>query len=61
FYEYCQQFAGCEPGRCLFIDDRADNIAAARRHGWRTVQYTDFDALVQELARLGVYNNGFAK
>ena len=61
FYAHCQQFAGCEPARCLFIDDRADNIAAARRHGWQTVQYTDFDVLLRELARLGVYNNGFAK
>jgi putative hydrolase of the HAD superfamily len=58
FYAYCQQFAVGAPHECLFIDDRADNIEAARRHGWQTIQYTDHAVLLRELARLGVYNNG---
>ncbi len=54
FYVHCQQFAECEPRQCLFIDDRADNIGAAARHGWQTVQYADYDSLLRDLARLGV-------
>jgi putative hydrolase of the HAD superfamily len=56
FYTYCQQFANCEPRECLFIDDRADNIAAACQHGWNSIQFRNLDQLLPELKRIGVYN-----
>lgn len=39
FFEYCQRFAEAEPGECLFIDDIAINVEAARQHGWHAIQY----------------------
>jgi len=39
FFAYCQQFAGAEPEECLFIDDMPINTAAARVHGWKTIDY----------------------
>ena len=56
FYARCQEWADCPPGECLFIDDRADNVAAARAHGWKAIQYVDFESLVRDLRQLGVYN-----
>jgi glucose-1-phosphatase len=57
FYTYCQRFAHCEPGECLFIDDRADNIEASREHGWNAIQFHDLKQLLPELTRLGIYND----
>jgi putative hydrolase of the HAD superfamily len=57
FYERCQAHAGCAPACCLFIDDRADNIEAGRRHGWKTIHLTDFETLRRGLSRHGVYND----
>jgi putative hydrolase of the HAD superfamily len=56
FYACCQEWADCSPGQCLFIDDRADNVAAARAHGWRAIEYVSFEILQHDLRRLGVYN-----
>lgn len=41
--------------RTLFIDDRPDNIRAARRMGMSTIQFTDPDALVQQLGIYGIH------
>lgn len=38
----------------LFIDDRADNIAAARAAGMHTLQYADHASFVSEMLRLGL-------
>lgn len=35
---------------CVFIDDRADNVAAARSVGMRAIRYTDPDRLLSDLA-----------
>src|SRR5262245_43049138 len=56
FYERCQAHAGCPAGRCLFIDDRADNIEGGQRHGWKTIHLTDIDTLQRGLREFGVYN-----
>jgi putative hydrolase of the HAD superfamily len=58
FYWHCQQFALCEPGECLFVDDREDNIAAGARQGWQTIQFHGYAHLLRELARRDVYNDG---
>jgi len=56
FYARCQERAGWPPSNCLFIDDRADNIAAAQAHGWQTIHYVDFKSLRDRLREFGVYN-----
>lgn len=44
---------GVQPGEIVFIDDIADNIEAARKEGWISIQYQDtqktIDALNQYL------------
>jgi putative hydrolase of the HAD superfamily len=40
---------GAEPGEVLFIDDRAENTAAARNLGMRTITFTSDSALDREL------------
>lgn len=42
------------PATTLFIDDRADNIAAAESCGWQTHHFTDATALQPALARMGL-------
>ncbi len=43
-----------DPAATLFIDDRADNVAAAARLGFRAIQFRDAEALRPELVRLGL-------
>lgn len=43
-----------EPGRTVFTDDSAANIAAAARAGYVAVLFTDTDALRQDLRELGL-------
>jgi len=38
----------------VFIDDRADNIAAARARGWHGIVHTDYDATCAQLRQLKV-------
>lgn len=53
-YEHCLRLAACRPSQCVFIDDLAANIAAARARGWHGIVYTDPAALRRELATLGI-------
>jgi len=46
--------AGCPPDRCLFIDDLAPNVEAARREGIDAVQFTGWEALQPMLAARGI-------
>ena len=46
--------AGVTPGRCLFIDDRMDNVEAARLAGFRSAQFTDQTSLAALLREAGV-------
>lgn len=39
-YEAAEKLCGRRGAEILFIDDRADNIAAAAAHGWRTILMT---------------------
>ncbi|WP_420381264.1 HAD family hydrolase [Novosphingobium sp.] len=46
---------GHDPARMLFIDDNADNIAAARKLGWQVHHFTgDAAALEADLIALGL-------
>lgn len=43
-----------EPGRTVFIDDRDENIAAAKARGWHGIVHTGYDTTVAELRALSV-------
>ncbi|MCQ0971354.1 HAD family phosphatase [Paracoccus sp. TK19116] len=45
---------GLDPADCLFIDDSAANVAAARDLGMDAIRFTDADALMHELASRGI-------
>ena len=53
-YQYVCRSIGQKPENCLFVDDRAENIEAARSTGLNAVQLTDFNLgkLFQEDGRL---------
>jgi 2-haloacid dehalogenase len=42
------------PAATVFIDDRAENIATARRRGWRGIVHGGYETTVRELRELGV-------
>ncbi len=46
---------GLSPHEVLFVDDHPDNIAAARRLGFKTHLFTEPDLLVQALAEEGIW------
>ncbi len=37
-YEHVERVSGLAPGRIVFFDDLAENIAAARARGWNAHQ-----------------------
>ena len=43
-----------EPARTVFIDDRAENIVAAKARGWHGIVHTGYDTTVGELRALSV-------
>jgi len=57
FYAGATKLAGVEPGKILFADDRADNVAAAKAAGWDAVQYESVSQLNQALRSRGVVLN----
>jgi FMN phosphatase YigB (HAD superfamily) len=54
FFDHAHRLAGCEKAECLFVDDLAENVSAARKFGWNAIQYARFDDLVPELRKLGI-------
>ena len=50
-YRHCLERLGVEPGETLFLDDRAENVDAARALGMDAILYTTVDALLPELER----------
>jgi HAD superfamily hydrolase (TIGR01509 family) len=56
-YRRATELAGVPPAQILFIDDIADNVAAAKKFGWDAIQFTTPDALQQELFHRGVRCN----
>ena len=43
-----------EPAATVFIDDRADNVATARRQGWHGIVHQDYPGTLGQLRALGV-------
>lgn len=54
YFKRCQQVAQVQPADCLFIDDLAVNVEAARDHGWDAVLYRPDGSLLEELRARGV-------
>lgn len=40
-FRHCVERFGIDPAQTIFIDDMAENVAAARVAGWRAVQFVD--------------------
>lgn len=54
FYEALLEGIGHDAGACLFVDDREENCAGARRVGMRTHRFSDADDLRRRLRREGL-------
>ena len=46
---------GGKPERILFIDDRPENVVAAKAQGMATIRFQGADALRRELVELGIF------
>jgi putative hydrolase of the HAD superfamily len=53
-FQTVAEMAGIEPGRSLFIDDRADNVDGARRAGFQAAVFTTQADLAALLESAGV-------
>ena len=53
-YREAERRFALEPSATVFIDDRADNVAAAGARGWAGIVHRDYDATRADLHRLGV-------
>ncbi len=53
-YEMVEQDCGVSPDRLLFTDDRAENIVAAARRGWRTHQFETWQGWAARLMAEGL-------
>jgi HAD superfamily hydrolase (TIGR01509 family) len=50
-YAYASETLGVAPQDCLFVDDRDENIEAARAVGMDAIRFINTEALRQELSR----------
>lgn len=53
-YQMLEEDCGMYPERLLFADDRADNIAAAAKRGWKTHLFTGPKAWAETLVNAGL-------
>ena len=53
-YEQAERRFGLQPATTVFIDDRRENVTAARARGWYGIEHQTHAATVQALAALGV-------
>jgi HAD superfamily hydrolase (TIGR01509 family) len=53
-YAEAERRFALEPAATVFIDDRADNIAAAHERGWHGIVHRGYDATVSALRALDV-------
>lgn len=59
-YEAVERGTGLRPGALLFVDDRADNIAAAEARGWRTHRFENPEGLAARLVAEGLLTDAEA-
>jgi putative hydrolase of the HAD superfamily len=55
-YRYAAQGLGEDPSHILFIDDREDNVQAARKAGMVAVQYSSHAEFVAAMHAAGLQN-----
>jgi len=55
-YEMVEEDCGLPPASLLVTDDRADNITAAARRGWRTHQFEIWQGWATRLVAEGLLN-----
>ena len=53
-YREAERRFALEPPATVFIDDRADNVAAAGARGWAGIVHRHYDTTLADLRRLGV-------
>ena len=53
-YREAERRFALDPARTVFIDDRAENVAAARNRGWQAIQHGDTEHTLRALRALGV-------
>mgnify|MGYP000848235769 CR=1 FL=1 len=51
-YQHACEGLGVEPGKALFIDDRAENVDGARAFGLNAVQFVSLEQLAEDLRRM---------
>ena len=59
-YEMVEQDCGIAPNLLLFTDDKAENITAAARRGWRTHQFETWQGWAQRLVAEGLLTHAEA-
>ena len=59
-YAAVEQDCGIAPGGLLFVDDRAENIAAAAVRGWQVHHFTGPDGWATRLVTLGLLSESEA-
>ena len=53
-YELVEADCGIDPSALLFTDDKAENITAAARRGWRTHQFESWQGFARRLVAEGL-------
>jgi 2-haloacid dehalogenase len=53
-YAHAEKRFGVPPQQLLFVDDKAENIAAAKARGWHGHIFTDAEKLAADLAAVGL-------
>lgn len=59
-YQAVEQDCGLPPDRLLFTDDKAENVTAAARRGWRTHQFESWQGWAARLVAEGLLTKGEA-
>lgn len=57
FFAAAAQLTGVSPNAIFFLDDRPDNVAAAKAASWDAVLYTSASQVNEELCRRGFVTN----
>ena len=54
-YQHLIEKYSLDPSRTVFIDDREDNVEAAKKCGFAAFRFTDYPTALKKLASLGVH------
>jgi 2-haloacid dehalogenase len=59
-FRLVEEDCGIAPDRLIFVDDKAENITAAARRGWRTHQFESWEGWAERLVAEGLLTRGEA-